>query len=53
MSGAPPLANLITLGAGDFATLRDFYRRPGWPQVWIATISPPSNSEASSSPYFR
>jgi predicted lactoylglutathione lyase len=33
MSGAPPLANLITLGARDFATLRDFYRRLGWPQV--------------------
>ena len=28
-----PLANLITLGARDFASLRDFYRRVGWPQV--------------------
>lgn len=33
MSDGPPLANLITLGARDFATLRDFYRRLGWPQV--------------------
>jgi uncharacterized protein len=33
MSDAPPLANLVTLGARDFATLRDFYRRLGWPQV--------------------
>ncbi len=28
-----PLANLITFGARDFAVLRDFYRRLGWPQV--------------------
>ncbi|HET9188080.1 MAG TPA: VOC family protein, partial [Acidothermaceae bacterium] len=28
-----PLANVITLGARDFAALRDFYRRVGWPQV--------------------
>ncbi|HEY1634664.1 MAG TPA: VOC family protein [Acidimicrobiales bacterium] len=33
MPDGPPLANLITLGARDFPTLRDFYRRLGWPQV--------------------
>ena len=33
MSDGPPLANLITLGAHDFTTLRDFYRRLGWVQV--------------------
>src|SRR6266700_7318461 len=33
MSDGPPLANLITLGAHDFTTLRDFYRRLGWSQV--------------------
>ncbi len=33
MTSRPPLANLITLGARDFGTLRDFYRRVGWPQV--------------------
>lgn len=33
MSNEPPLANLITLGARDFVTLRDFYRGIGWPQV--------------------
>jgi catechol 2,3-dioxygenase-like lactoylglutathione lyase family enzyme len=33
MSDAPPLGNLITLGARDFMALRDFYRRLGWPQV--------------------
>jgi catechol 2,3-dioxygenase-like lactoylglutathione lyase family enzyme len=33
MSDTPPLANLVTLGARDFPTLRDFYRRLGWPQV--------------------
>jgi hypothetical protein len=33
MDGQPPLANLNTLGARDFAVLRDFYRRVGWPQV--------------------
>jgi Predicted lactoylglutathione lyase len=33
MTDDPPLANLITLGARDFAALRDFYRRVGWPQV--------------------
>jgi uncharacterized protein len=33
MTNPLPLANLITLGARDFAALRDFYRRVGWPQV--------------------
>ena len=33
MADRSPLANLITLGARDFAALRDFYRRVGWPQV--------------------
>jgi catechol 2,3-dioxygenase-like lactoylglutathione lyase family enzyme len=33
MADQPPLANLITLGARDFTTLRDFYRRVGWPQI--------------------
>jgi hypothetical protein len=33
MADQPPLANLITLGARDFAGLRDFYRRLGWAQV--------------------
>lgn len=33
MTSRLPLANLITLGARDFWTLRDFYRRVGWPQV--------------------
>ena len=33
MTDALPLGNVITLGARDFATLRDFYRRVGWPQV--------------------
>ena len=33
MTSQLPLANLITLGARDFAALRDFYRRVGWPQV--------------------
>jgi hypothetical protein len=33
MTAQPPLANLITLGARDFATLREFYRRLGWHQV--------------------
>ncbi len=28
-----PLANLITLGARNVSTLRDFYRRLGWPIV--------------------
>jgi uncharacterized protein len=33
MADEPPLANLITLGARDFAELRGFYRRVGWPQI--------------------
>ncbi len=33
MTSPLPLANLITVGARDFAALRDFYRRVGWPQV--------------------
>ena len=33
MSTSVPLANLITLGARDFAVLRDFYRALGWPQI--------------------
>ena len=33
MTNQPPLANLITLGARDFAMLREFYRSLGWPQV--------------------
>ncbi|MDP8921416.1 MAG: VOC family protein [Chloroflexota bacterium] len=31
--GAAPLANVITLGAGDLPALRDFYRHLGWPLV--------------------
>ncbi len=33
MTNPLPLANLITLGARDFAALRDFYLRVSWPQV--------------------
>jgi hypothetical protein len=33
MTDQPPLANLITLGARNFTTQRDFYRRVGWPQI--------------------
>lgn len=33
MTDQPPLANLITLGARDFAMLREFYGRLGWPQL--------------------
>lgn len=33
MKRLAPLANLITLGAHDLATLREFYRALGWPQV--------------------
>jgi uncharacterized protein len=33
MTDPLPLANLITLGAGDFGALRDVYRRVGWPQM--------------------
>ena len=28
-----PLANVITLGARSVPTLRDFYRRLGWPLI--------------------
>src|SRR5690348_10330513 len=28
-----PLANVITLGARNVASLRDFYRRLGWPLI--------------------
>jgi uncharacterized protein len=30
MNASPPLANLITLGARDLPTLRNFYRALGW-----------------------
>jgi hypothetical protein len=33
MNISAPLANLITLGARDFSSLRDFYRNLGWPQI--------------------
>ena len=33
MNASAPLANLITLGARDIPTLRDFYRSLGWPQI--------------------
>ena len=33
MNASPPLANLITLGARDLPTLRNFYRTLGWPQI--------------------
>jgi uncharacterized protein len=33
MNTSAPLANLITLGARDFSSLRDFYRNLGWPQI--------------------
>jgi hypothetical protein len=33
MKTSAPLANLITLGARDFVSLRDFYRNLGWPQI--------------------
>ena len=33
MKASTPLANLITLGARDFSSLRDFYRNLGWPQI--------------------
>jgi hypothetical protein len=33
MKTSAPLANLITLGALDFSSLRDFYRNVGWPQI--------------------
>jgi uncharacterized protein len=31
MAQLPPLANIFTLGTRDFATLRSFYDRLGWP----------------------
>jgi hypothetical protein len=34
-----PLANIITLGVADVAGQREFYRRLGWPLVWIPMIS--------------
>ena len=33
MNASAPLANLITLGARDLPTLRNFYRTLGWPQI--------------------
>jgi catechol 2,3-dioxygenase-like lactoylglutathione lyase family enzyme len=33
MRAAAPVANVITIGARDFPTLRDFYRDVGWPQI--------------------
>ena len=33
MTTSQPLANLITLGARDLPTLRNFYRTVGWPQI--------------------
>lgn len=33
MTTSAPLANLITLGARDLPTLRNFYRALGWPQI--------------------
>ena len=33
MSPSAPLANLITLGARDLPTLRNFYRALGWSQI--------------------
>src|SRR3954454_19400194 len=33
MNTPTPLANLITLGARDLPTMREFYRRLGWPQI--------------------
>jgi uncharacterized protein len=33
MTAPGPLANLITLGARDLPTLRNFYRALGWPQI--------------------
>ncbi len=33
MTAPAPLANLITLGARDLPTLRNFYRALGWPQI--------------------
>jgi catechol 2,3-dioxygenase-like lactoylglutathione lyase family enzyme len=33
MNTPTPLANLITLGARDLPTMREFYRTLGWPQI--------------------
>jgi uncharacterized protein len=33
MDAPLPLANLLTLGARDLPTLRDFYRALGWPTI--------------------
>lgn len=33
MKTSAPLANLITLGARDFVSVRDFYCNLGWPQI--------------------
>jgi catechol 2,3-dioxygenase-like lactoylglutathione lyase family enzyme len=33
MNASAPLANLITLGARDLPTLRQFYRALGWPLI--------------------
>jgi uncharacterized protein len=33
MTSQAPLANLITLGARDFVSLRNFYRNLGWSQI--------------------
>lgn len=33
---AAPLANTFTLGVRDFDTQRDFYRRLGWPLVFVS-----------------
>ena len=33
MTASTPQANLITLGARDLPTLRNFYRALGWPQI--------------------
>jgi catechol 2,3-dioxygenase-like lactoylglutathione lyase family enzyme len=33
MTEQPPLAGVVTLGTRDFAALRGFYRRVGWPQI--------------------
>lgn len=33
MDASAPLANMITLGARDLPTLREFYRAVGWPLI--------------------
>jgi len=33
MTTSQPLANLITLGARDLPSLRNFYRAVGWPEI--------------------